>query len=222
MVAALVREQLKEGREGISKVSLRASADAVDVSVIARKEGGGGHRQAAGFSTSRSRRAGRVPAPGDRGAAVATAADGVLLVAKPAGVTSHDVVARCGAASLPASEGRPRRHAGPVRDRAAARAGRPGDALPALHGRSAEGLSGAARFGVTSDTGDPTGELSVTGRPDRRGRGPAGARCRSSARSSSACRLLGGQGGGRAAVQAGAARRGGRAARRTCGSTGWT
>ena len=54
VVAALVREQLKEGREGVMKVSLRASADAVDVSVIARKEGGGGHRQAAGFSTTRS------------------------------------------------------------------------------------------------------------------------------------------------------------------------
>jgi bifunctional oligoribonuclease and PAP phosphatase NrnA len=54
VVAALVREQLKEGREGVLKVSLRASADEVDVSVIARKEGGGGHRQAAGFSTTRS------------------------------------------------------------------------------------------------------------------------------------------------------------------------
>ncbi len=55
VVAALVREQLKEGREGMQKVSLRASADAVDVSVIAREEGGGGHRQAAGFSTTRTR-----------------------------------------------------------------------------------------------------------------------------------------------------------------------
>ena len=54
VVAALVREQLKEGREGVMKVSLRASMDEVDVSVIARKEGGGGHRQAAGFSTTRS------------------------------------------------------------------------------------------------------------------------------------------------------------------------
>ena len=57
VVAALVREQLKEGREGVRKVSLRASADEVDVSVIARKEGGGGHRQAAGFSTTRDRAA---------------------------------------------------------------------------------------------------------------------------------------------------------------------
>jgi bifunctional oligoribonuclease and PAP phosphatase NrnA len=51
VVGALVREQLKEGREGIRKVSLRASSDEVDVSRIARQQGGGGHRQAAGFST---------------------------------------------------------------------------------------------------------------------------------------------------------------------------
>lgn len=33
-------------------MSLRASDDRVDVSAIARVQGGGGHRQAAGFSTS--------------------------------------------------------------------------------------------------------------------------------------------------------------------------
>ena len=54
IVAALIREQLKEGREGVRKVSLRAATDDVDVSVIARKEAGGGHRQAAGFSTEKS------------------------------------------------------------------------------------------------------------------------------------------------------------------------
>ena len=54
VVAALVREQLKEGRDGVMKVSLRASADAVDVSVIAREEGGGGHRQAAGLLDRRA------------------------------------------------------------------------------------------------------------------------------------------------------------------------
>jgi len=54
IVAALIREQLKEGREGVRKVSLRAATDSVDVSLIARKEGGGGHRQAAGFSTEKS------------------------------------------------------------------------------------------------------------------------------------------------------------------------
>jgi bifunctional oligoribonuclease and PAP phosphatase NrnA len=53
-VAALVREQLKAEREGIRKVSLRTGDDAVDVSVMARQESGGGHRQAAGFSTEKS------------------------------------------------------------------------------------------------------------------------------------------------------------------------
>jgi phosphoesterase RecJ-like protein len=54
VVAALIRDQLKEGREGMRKVSLRAADDSVDVSAIARQEGGGGHSQAAGFSTRMS------------------------------------------------------------------------------------------------------------------------------------------------------------------------
>jgi bifunctional oligoribonuclease and PAP phosphatase NrnA len=51
VVAALVRDQLAPGREGMRKISLRASDDRVDVSAIARRYGGGGHRRAAGFST---------------------------------------------------------------------------------------------------------------------------------------------------------------------------
>ncbi len=51
-VAALVRDRLGPGHEGLRKVSLRASDDRVDVSVIARIQGGGGHRQAAGFTTA--------------------------------------------------------------------------------------------------------------------------------------------------------------------------
>jgi phosphoesterase RecJ-like protein len=50
-VAALVRDQLGPGREGMRKVSLRATDSRVDVSLIAREYGGGGHRRAAGFST---------------------------------------------------------------------------------------------------------------------------------------------------------------------------
>ena len=49
MVAALVRELLDV--DGRRKVSLRATDKRVDVSVIARGLGGGGHRQAAGFTT---------------------------------------------------------------------------------------------------------------------------------------------------------------------------
>ena len=51
-VAALVRELRTGERKGQRKVSLRATDDDVDVSVIARAQGGGGHRRAAGFSTT--------------------------------------------------------------------------------------------------------------------------------------------------------------------------
>jgi phosphoesterase RecJ-like protein len=50
-VAALVRELSSGERRGQHKVSLRATDDDVDVSVIARAQGGGGHRRAAGFSS---------------------------------------------------------------------------------------------------------------------------------------------------------------------------
>jgi bifunctional oligoribonuclease and PAP phosphatase NrnA len=51
-VAVLVRELLSEERVGMRKVSLRATDTRVDVSRVAREFGGGGHPQAAGFSTS--------------------------------------------------------------------------------------------------------------------------------------------------------------------------
>ena len=54
-VAALVRDRVGErDDEGarLRKVSLRASDDRIDVSAIARAQGGGGHRQAAGFTTA--------------------------------------------------------------------------------------------------------------------------------------------------------------------------
>jgi len=51
-VAVLVRERSSGARKGQHKVSLRATDDDVDVSIIARAQGGGGHRRAAGFSTT--------------------------------------------------------------------------------------------------------------------------------------------------------------------------
>src|SRR5436305_3022568 len=52
IVAALVRERIGDSDvPPRRKVSLRASDDRVDVSRIARAQGGGGHRQAAGFTT---------------------------------------------------------------------------------------------------------------------------------------------------------------------------
>ncbi len=50
-MAALVRDRITAG-DGDRKVSLRASDERVDVSRIARLQGGGGHRGAAGFTTS--------------------------------------------------------------------------------------------------------------------------------------------------------------------------
>jgi phosphoesterase RecJ-like protein len=49
-LAVLIREQLSVGAHAY-KGSLRSSIDELDVSAIARRFGGGGHRQAAGFST---------------------------------------------------------------------------------------------------------------------------------------------------------------------------
>ena len=53
-VAALVRDRIGAGQGGERKVSLRSNAGNIDVSLIARAQGGGGHRQAAGFSTALS------------------------------------------------------------------------------------------------------------------------------------------------------------------------
>ena len=49
-IAALIRDLGDRGRSP-RKVSLRSSSGEVDVSAIARKHGGGGHKRAAGFST---------------------------------------------------------------------------------------------------------------------------------------------------------------------------
>ena len=49
-MAAVVRDQFEQGRAA-RKVSLRSTDGRVDVSAIARKHGGGGHPQAAGFGT---------------------------------------------------------------------------------------------------------------------------------------------------------------------------
>jgi bifunctional oligoribonuclease and PAP phosphatase NrnA len=51
-VAVLIRELTSPESRGKRKVSLRATGDDIDVSAIARTQGGGGHRRAAGFSTT--------------------------------------------------------------------------------------------------------------------------------------------------------------------------
>ena len=52
-MAVLIREPPRADGP-TRRVSLRASVDELDVSAIARKAGGGGHRQAAGFSSEAS------------------------------------------------------------------------------------------------------------------------------------------------------------------------
>src|ERR671937_2701690 len=52
-MAATIREP-PEPAGADRRISMRAASDEVDVSAIARKRGGGGHRQAAGFSTPES------------------------------------------------------------------------------------------------------------------------------------------------------------------------
>ena len=52
-LAVLIREPPREDRVE-RRVSLRSSVDELDVSAIARRFGGGGHRQAAGFSSEAS------------------------------------------------------------------------------------------------------------------------------------------------------------------------
>jgi phosphoesterase RecJ-like protein len=49
-VAAVIRDQADGGRSA-RKVSMRSTDGTVDVSAIARRHGGGGHRRAAGFGT---------------------------------------------------------------------------------------------------------------------------------------------------------------------------
>ena len=86
-----------------------------------------------------------------RRAALTSTDDGVLLVDKPAGVTSHDVVAAERRQLGARREGRPRRHARPVRDRAAAGADRPRDARAALPDGAAEALRDGRAAGLDVD-----------------------------------------------------------------------
>ena len=54
-MAVLIREPPRRPGDGPARrVSLRSSVDELDVSAIARRSGGGGHRQAAGFSSEAS------------------------------------------------------------------------------------------------------------------------------------------------------------------------
>ena len=189
------------------KVSLRATDDRVDVSAIARAQGGGGHRRAAGFST-------RLEFPQlveflraePRRAAVLSCIDGVILFDKPAGITSHDVVASVRRRLGRGRQGRPRGHARPVRDRAAARAGRARDARAALPDGAAQALRDRRAAGLDLDDRRPR-RRARPGRDARRA-----VRAADRAHPPAPAGVLRGQGRRPARLRAGARRRGGRAA----------
>ena len=179
-VAVLVRELLSDDRNGLRKVSLRATDGRVDVSRIAREFGGGGHPQAAGFSTP-------LPYPRARGAAARTRARAARRPRRP----EFGSPASCSAPSRPASPPTtwsPRCGAG---CRAARRSATPGTLDPfatglllVLVGRATRAqrfltalpktYRAVARLGWTSDTGDRDGELVQTGRVPERLEIPAG------------------------------------------------
>ena len=100
--------------------------------------------------------------------------DGFVLADKPAGQDLARPDDARAARRWACGAGRPRRHARPVRDRAADRARRPRAARAALRDGAAQGVPRVARFGAVSTTGDPEGEITQTGRAARRSR----SRCR--------------------------------------------
>ena len=173
LVSALIREPPREGGPA-RKVSLRSSVDEIDVSAIARKSQGGGHRAAAGFSSDLSVEELTEFIVREVAAQVGSAASLGSAASRAPSERDHprrqarrpDVV-RDRRRDAPADEGanRPRGHARSVRDRAAAAPLGCLDAAPAAVRRPAEALRDGDR---------PHGA-----HVDRRHRGRAyrGARC---------------------------------------------
>ncbi len=180
-VAALARERALPDAPGAKKVSLRSSDG--EGRRVGHRPGGRGRRPSPGgrlHDRDVRRRARRVPARADRQAARRRSdrvgrrtVDGFLLVDKPAGKTSHDVVAQVRRAL------RERGVTGPVK-RGGVRVGHAGTLDPfatglliVLIGRATRvqshvmGLGKSyetvARFGAVSTTGDRDGEIAETG-----------------------------------------------------------
>ncbi len=176
-VAALAREL--EQRPGSFKVSLRAADPTIDVSAIARVAGGGGHPRRRDSSRGcRMRRSpsscspsspARMP-PSARtdgptpATTIARALDGILLVDKPAGPSSHALVA---AIRRAVGKGTKVGHAGTLDPFASGlmiilvgRGTRASQFLLGLDKR----YETLAQLGARSTTGDPEGEIEHTGR----------------------------------------------------------
>ena len=208
-MVALIREPPRN--EGPARrISLRSSHDEVDVSAIARASGGGGHRQAAGFSSERSideiidfiRREFALATQGDGAAAESLRPVGVALVDKPAGPSSFAIVAA-------------------LRRQTRARTGHAGTLDPFATGLLVL-LSGAATrlapcfvgldkryvtdvdLTSTTSTGDPEGRAARAPSGTRAGRARASARGPSRRGRAADPRRVGGQDRRRARLQAGA------------------
>ena len=130
-LAALIREPPRDGSPA-RKISLRSSTDASTSRRSRARSGGGGHRQAAGFSSdlpideitafivsefAALRAAARLSGAARWRSPRRLEPTGVILVDKPAGPSSFAVVA--GVRRAHGGEDGARRHARPVRDRAA-------------------------------------------------------------------------------------------------------
>ena len=90
-------------------------------------------------------------------------ADGLVVVDKPGGMTSHDVVP--GAPAGPDPPGRARRHAGPDGDRRAGDRGRAGDPAAHVRGRHRQVYRGTIRLGQSTVTDDAEGEITADATP---------------------------------------------------------
>ena len=182
-MAALIREPPR--REGPARrVSLRASNDELDVSAIARKSDGGGHRQAAGFSSDKSveeitrlhpPRIRHVPPRG-------LSPSGLVLVDKPEGPSSFALVRELRDAHRRAR--RPRGHARPVCERALARAARLLDPPGAVPRRAGQALRDGGRPALAHLDRRPRGRRARAARAAAAAGARAGRGRASSARSS--------------------------------------
>ena len=126
-IQAVVFFKQVEGDE--YRVSLRSKGD-IDIGAVAKQFGGGGHKNAAGCTVEPARSTRLQTAARRRGSEQRDLMDGLLVIDKPAGPTSHDVVARVRRA-LGERAHRPHRHARSGGDRRAAARPRTRDAARA-------------------------------------------------------------------------------------------
>ena len=151
-IEAVVFFKQIEGEE--YRVSMRSKGD-IDIGAVA-KFGGGGHKNAAGCTVwARSTRCRSCSSRRLRRRSM----DGLLIVDKPVGPTSHDVVARVRRA-LGERAHRPHRHARSDGQRRPAARRRPRDAAGAVPERGREGYDAVVRLGCATDTHDADGTAS--------------------------------------------------------------